>query len=166
MRGNALIVTAFVAALVASGCASRPGAEAPTSPTTGADAAGGGASANGASLAQTAGDRVFFDYDQSSLNEAAREGLRRQAQWLQRNPRASVLIAGNCDERGTREYNLALGARRAGAARDYLISLGIEANRISVTSYGKDRPMDSRPNPEGWAVNRNAHTSVVSNAGA
>lgn len=166
MRGKAFILAGLIAAVAASGCASRSGTtEVTTSPPVGADQ-GAGETVTGSDFAQTAGDRIFFDYDQASLNESAREGLRRQAQWLQRNPRATILIAGNCDERGTREYNLALGARRANAARDFLVSLGVEARRISVTSYGKDRPIDSRANPEGWAVNRNAHTTVTSGAGA
>lgn len=107
------------------------------------------------------GDRVFFETDQFSLTAEAQQVLARQAAWLTANPGIRVLLAGNCDERGTREYNLALGARRASAARDYLISLGVAASRIETVSYGKERPIDDRPNPEGWAVNRNAHTSPV-----
>jgi peptidoglycan-associated lipoprotein len=74
------------------------------------------------------------------------------------------LVAGNCDERGTREYNLALGARRAAAARDYLVSLGVNANRVETVSYGKERPLDPRANEEAWSVNRNGHTQIVSGA--
>jgi peptidoglycan-associated lipoprotein len=75
-----------------------------------------------------------------------------------------VLLAGNCDERGTREYNLALGARRAAAARDYLVSLGVDAGRVETVSYGKERPLDPRSNEQAWAVNRNAHSQIVSGA--
>jgi peptidoglycan-associated lipoprotein len=108
-----------------------------------------------------AGDRVFFGYDQYTLQPDAREALARQAAWLKQYSDVRIMVAGNCDERGTREYNLALGARRANAVRDYLNALGIEYGRIETTSYGKDRPIDTRANEEGWAVNRNAHTQLV-----
>jgi peptidoglycan-associated lipoprotein len=110
------------------------------------------------------GDRVFFDYDSFSLTGQARSVLERQAAWMQRYPNVRVLIAGNADERGTREYNFALGARRASAARDYLVSLGVAAGRIDTVSYGKERPMDPRSNEEAWSVNRNAHTQIVTGA--
>ncbi len=105
------------------------------------------------------GDRVYFDTDSFVLTAEAREILGRQARFLMANPNLKVVIAGNCDERGTREYNLALGARRANSARDYLVSLGVNPSQLQTVSYGKERPIDTRPNPEGWAVNRNAHTS-------
>lgn len=108
---------------------------------------------------QTIGDRVFFETDKFTLSPEAREILGRQARLLIANPRTKVIIAGNCDERGTREYNLALGARRANSARDYLIGLGVSGSQIETVSYGKERPIDERPSSEGWAINRNAHTS-------
>jgi peptidoglycan-associated lipoprotein len=74
------------------------------------------------------------------------------------------LVAGNCDERGTREYNLALGSRRAAAAKDYLVGLGVDASRVETVSYGKERPLDPRQNEEAWSVNRNSHTQIVSGA--
>jgi len=110
------------------------------------------------------GDRVFFGYDRFDLTPEARSVLERQAAWLRQYPNVRVLVAGNCDERGTREYNLALGARRAAAARDYLVSLGIDGGRIETVSYGKERPLDPRSNEEAWSVNRNAHTQIVSGA--
>ena len=112
----------------------------------------------------TVGDRVFFGYDHFDLTPEARSVLERQAAWLRQYPAVQVLVAGNCDERGTREYNLALGARRAAAARDYLVSLGIASNRVQTVSYGKERPLDPRSNEEAWSVNRNAHTQIVSGA--
>ncbi len=112
----------------------------------------------------TVGDRVFFAYDQYALSPEARSVLERQAAWLRHYPQVMVLVAGNCDERGTREYNLALGARRAAAEKDYLVSLGIATNRIQTVSYGKERPLDPRSNEEAWSVNRNAHTQIVSGA--
>jgi peptidoglycan-associated lipoprotein len=111
-------------------------------------------------LAQTAGDRIYFDTDQSTVTTQAKETLDRQAQWLQQNSRISVWVAGNCDERGTEEYNLALGQRRANADRDYLASRGIDGRRIQTISYGKSRPVDPSSSQEAWAHNRNAITSV------
>ena len=113
-----------------------------------------------ASLAE-AGERIFFPTDRFDLTDEARSILTRQAAWIKANPGKRVLIAGNCDERGTREYNLALGARRASAARDFLAGLGVDPDRIETVSYGKERPIDERPNAEGWAVNRNAQTMLL-----
>jgi peptidoglycan-associated lipoprotein len=107
---------------------------------------------------------VFFGYDRFDLTPEARSVLERQAAWLRQYPNVRVLIAGNCDERGTREYNLALGARRAAATRDFLQSLGVAANRMETVSYGKERPLDPRSNEEAWSVNRNANTQIVSGA--
>lgn len=133
----------------------------------GAGGAGGGIGRSGSAtpgsqedLVQSAGDRVYFETDQARLTEEARGVLNRQAAWMQRNPQVSVWVAGNCDERGTVEYNLALGQRRAGAARDYLVAQGIAPQRIETISFGKDRPVDSGSTPEAWAHNRNAITSV------
>jgi peptidoglycan-associated lipoprotein len=111
-------------------------------------------------LTQTAGDRIYFDTDQSVVTEESRATLEKQVQWLQQNPRISVWVAGNCDERGTEEYNLALGQRRANADRDYLASRGIDARRIQTISYGMSRPVDPSSTQEAWAHNRNAITSV------
>lgn len=113
---------------------------------------------------RNAGDRVYFGYDQFELSSDARAGLEKQAAWLQRYPATRILISGNADERGTREYNLALGARRSAAAKAYLVGLGVAANRIETTTYGKERPIDSRASEEGWARNRNAHTEITSGA--
>lgn len=107
-----------------------------------------------------AGERVFFDVNQAKLDRGAQAVLDRQASWLKRNRRISIVIAGNCDERGTREYNLALGARRAEVVKNYLVSLGVNSNRIRTVSYGKERPIDARSNRAAWARNRNAHTQL------
>ena len=112
----------------------------------------------------TAGDRVFYSLDSYTLSNEARDTLCRQAAWLASYPQARILVAGNCDERGTREYNLALGARRASAARDYLISQGVDASRISTVSYGKERPSCTQSGEQCWAVNRNATTVVTTGA--
>jgi peptidoglycan-associated lipoprotein len=124
--------------------------------------AGGGHGAPGSQddLTQTAGDRVFFDTDQSVLTPEARGILDRQVQWLQQYPQIGVWVAGNCDERGTEEYNIALGQRRANADRDYLVSRGIDARRVQTISYGKDRPVDPSSSQDAWMHDRNAITSV------
>lgn len=100
------------------------------------------------------GDRVFFDFDKSSLDGEDTETLRRQAAYLQQFPSKTVVIEGHCDERGTREYNLALAARRANSVRDYLVTLGVPANRVDTVSFGKERPAVLGSNPEAWARNR------------
>lgn len=112
-----------------------------------------------ADLAATAGDRVFFALDSHELSPEARDVLDRQAGWLARHP-SSVLVAGHADERGTREYNLALGARRASAVRAHLVARGVSPGRIETLSFGKERPLDPRSNAAGWAANRNAQTTV------
>jgi len=174
-----LIVTVLIAAGLAA-CASRPEPARPPLPTVEAPAPAAPAPRPTAPAPTPApqgpvpgsvqdfqasvGDRVFFDYDSFSLTAQSRTTLERQAAWMQRYPAVRVLIAGNCDERGTREYNFALGARRAAAARDYLVSLGVPAARIETVSYGKERPIDPRATEEAWSVNRNAHTQIVSGA--
>ena len=109
-------------------------------------------------LAEGVKDRVFFATNESILTTASRETLRAQAAWLRKNPGINVVLEGHADERGTREYNLALGERRANAAKDYLITYGISADRISVISYGKERPVDSGSNPLAWSKNRRSVT--------
>ena len=111
-------------------------------------------------LTQSAGDRIFFDTDRSTVNAQASATLDRQSGWLQQYPQVNIWVAGNCDERGTEEYNLALGQRRANADRDYLVAHGVTRGRIETISYGKSRPIDAASTPEAWAQNRNAITSV------
>ena len=109
-------------------------------------------------LASGVADRVFFATNESVLTTAARETLRKQAAWLRKNSKITVVLEGHADERGTREYNLALGERRANAAKDYLMTNGISSDRISVLSYGKERPVDSGSNPLAWSKNRRSVT--------
>jgi len=111
-----------------------------------------------------AGDRVFFALDRYDLSSEARVTLRRQAAWLASHSQARILIAGNCDERGTREYNLALGARRAGAVREFLIGQGVDPSRIATVSYGKERPICRESSERCWSINRNAITIIQSGA--
>lgn len=106
------------------------------------------------------GDRVFFGYDQFNVSPEAETILRAQADWMSRYPNVNLSIEGHCDERGTREYNLALGERRANSVKNYLMGLGVSASRISTVSYGKERPAVVGDNAEAWAQNRRA-VSVV-----
>jgi len=109
-------------------------------------------------LASGVPDRVFFATNESVLTTASRDTLRKQATWLRENSSINIVLEGHADERGTREYNLALGERRANAAKDYLMTYGVSANRISVISYGKERPVDSGSNPLSWSKNRRSVT--------
>lgn len=106
------------------------------------------------------GDRVFFDYDKSTFLPEGEETLRRQAQFLSNNPDVTITIEGHCDERGTREYNIALGERRAEAAKAYLVSLGIDPARVSTISFGKERPAVTGHDEFSWSQNRAAVTVV------
>ncbi len=109
-------------------------------------------------LATGVKDRVFFATNESVLTTASRETLRKQAAWLRKNSKITIVLEGHADERGTREYNLALGERRANSAKDYLMTYGISSSRISVISYGKERPVDSGSNPLAWSKNRRSVT--------
>ena len=109
-------------------------------------------------LADGVPDRVFFATNESILTTASRETLRAQAAWLRKNSDINVVLEGHADERGTREYNLALGERRANAAKDYLMTYGVSSDRITVISYGKERPVDSGSNPLAWSKNRRSVT--------
>lgn len=158
------IAGAACALLLAAACATSEGPDVTAGEDTGVsagDQAVGPAPGSQADLEQSAGHRVFFAFDKYNLTPQAQATLARQAAWLKEYPSTKILIAGNCDERGTREYNLALGARRAEAARAYLVSLGVDGSRITTVSYGKERPIDPRSTEEAWALNRNATTTIV-----
>ena len=107
------------------------------------------------------GDRIFFEYDKYDLSAEARAQLDKQAAWLKSYPNITVTVEGNCDERGTREYNLALGERRANAAKNTLISLGIDPSRLATVSYGKERPVALGSDEDSWARNRRAVTVTI-----
>ena len=142
-----------------------------TSANTSSDA-GGTTSAGGASsigsirtpdeLLAKVGSTVYFDYDQSSLTSEAQATLDRQAAFLKASPSFRLVIEGHCDERGTREYNLALGDRRASAVRDYLVAKGINASRLSTISYGKERPSVGGSNDTSYALNRRSVSRIDS----
>ena len=112
-------------------------------------------------LATGVKDRVFFATNKSTLTTASRDTLRKQAAWMRKQKKVSVSVEGHADERGTREYNLALGERRANAVKDYLMTYGISGNRISVISYGKERPVNSGSTPLAWSQNRRSVTVKV-----
>ena len=127
---------------------------------------GSGVSAPGseADFATNVGDRVYFVVDQADLTTEAQETLRKQASWLQQYPGVSIQVEGHSDERGTREYNIALSARRATAAREFLIAQGVEASRISSIAYGKERPAALCDAEQCWSQNRRAVTVITGGA--
>ena len=152
-------------ALVLAACASNKGPDVVAGGDTGSSGGVRGSAVTPGSqedLEQNAGHRVFFDYNEYTLSPQAQATLARQAAWLKQYPNVRIMLAGNCDERGTREYNLALGARRAEAARAYLVSLGVDGSRVQTVSYGKERPLDTRATEDAWSVNRNATTTLSS----
>jgi|TARA_B110000438_G_scaffold251722_1_gene256334 peptidoglycan-associated lipoprotein len=162
-----ILLSLFVAVFI-SACATKPKDSAETSGT--------GSSADNATAetAETAevqggsqedlivnvGDRVFFGYDSSKLDEDAQELLQDQVAWLKQYPDVSVTVEGHCDERGTREYNLALGEKRAQAVKNYIIGLGVDSSRVSTISFGKERPAVVGSNDGAWSQNRRSVTTV------
>jgi peptidoglycan-associated lipoprotein len=156
------VIGITAAVLLLAACSGTPPAQpgGPMSPHAMGGGPGSFAPGSQQDLAATAGDRVFFAYDHSDISSEGQEILQRQAQWLQRYGQVTVTIEGHCDERGTREYNLALGERRAAAAKNVLIALGIPAARIKTISYGKERPIVVGSSEEGYAQNRVAITTV------
>jgi peptidoglycan-associated lipoprotein len=166
--------------VVLGGCGSTP--EESSLDTAGAAGVGAGAGADGGTgpggdvsstqlgtaqpgsqqdLEVNVGDRVFFGYDSSTLDDTARQTLDRQAAWLQQFPAVAVSIEGHTDERGTRDYNLALGERRAAAVRDYLVALGVLSERLQTISYGEERPVDPGHDESAYALNRRAVSTVA-----
>ena len=157
------LLASICAILLVSACSSKQGFETYGDETTG----GWKDDVNIADLEATAmtkafrnetNDVVYFALNSSSLDATAKADLRAQAEWLKKNPKALIVVEGRCDERGTREYNLALGERRASMAASYLMANGISANRIRTISYGKDKPVVLGSDEESWAKNRSATT--------
>jgi peptidoglycan-associated lipoprotein len=149
---------ALLASLAIAGCASKKNLN------SAADLGLGGAGAATPGSAQdftvNIGDRIFFDTDSSAIRADAQQTLARQAQWLNKYGQYRIVVEGHADERGTREYNLALGARRAAATRDYLASQGVNAGRIKTISYGKERPVAVCDDISCWSQNRRAVTTL------
>jgi peptidoglycan-associated lipoprotein len=133
-----------------------PGEEAPPPEATGAPVPG-----SARDFIINVGDRVYFDFNATEIRADANPVLDGQSAWLRRYPDVRVRIEGNCDERGTREYNFALGARRADAVRAYLIAHGVSPGRITTISYGKEQPIDPGNDDAAWAKDRNAHTAIT-----
>ena len=171
MNKTTMLLT--TAALIAvAGCSKKPPANLPPPPlgstTTGPDSSttttdttnGVTPGSRADMLAQAGTDTVHFATDSSDVDSEASAILTRQAAWLQKFPNVRVTVEGHCDERGTREYNLALGDRRANAAKNFLINAGVSAARISVISYGKERPVAAGSDEDSWAQNRRAVTVV------
>ncbi|MEJ7932892.1 peptidoglycan-associated lipoprotein Pal [Sphingobium sp. AN558] len=161
-----ILMAAAIIALAA--CAKKPPAELPPAP---GDSSAGSSSSGGPRgpvkgsqedfVASVSSDRIFFDTDQYDVDAQDQSTLQSQAGWLRQNPAVRVTIEGHADERGTRDYNIALGERRANAAKNYLASLGIDSSRISTVSYGKERPAALGSDPAAWAQNRRAVTVTV-----
>jgi peptidoglycan-associated lipoprotein len=163
MSRGAGFVTVVAAALLLSACAKNPAGE-PGGLGLGVGANGSAAPGSSQDFVVNVGDRVFFETDSTDLTPQSRATLDRQAQWLNQYSRYTFTIEGHADERGTREYNIALGARRAAAVQDYLTSRGIAANRMRTISYGKERPVAVCDDISCWSQNRRAVT-VINNAG-
>ena len=150
---------AFAGLALLAACSSSPTTTASTS-NGGGNAMSGPAPGSEQDLVANVGDRVFFDFNKSTLSSDSDATLAKQSSWLAKYPSVNVLVAGNADERGTETYNLALGQRRANAARDYLVAQGVASSRIQTISYGKDCPVAAGNDESAYAQNRNAITSV------
>ncbi|MSP89412.1 MAG: peptidoglycan-associated lipoprotein Pal [Alphaproteobacteria bacterium] len=163
------ILSLFAAALLLAACETTPTGSGTTG-GTGTGAAAGGAAATPArsgpvpgsqeDLVVNVGDRVFFDFDKIDVKPAGQQVLQKQAAWLKTYPNVTLTVEGHADERGTREYNLALADRRANSVKNYLVALGISANRVRTISYGKERPAVLGSNEAAWSQNRRG-VSVV-----
>jgi peptidoglycan-associated lipoprotein len=165
-KATAMIALAIVIAV--AGCSSKK--DIPNNPAdlglgAGGNVPGAGAPGSQQEFTVTVGDRIFFDTDSSSIRADAQQTLSRQAQWLLRYSNYPITVEGHADERGTREYNLALSARRAAATRDYLIGLGVPATRLKTISFGKERPVAVCDDISCWSQNRRAVT-VLGGAGS
>lgn len=163
---NTKLLAALAAAALLSACASEDTSGAATGAGAGGMGAGSGMMSGSVrpgsqeDLVANVGDRVFFATDRSTVSADQRPVLERQAAWLAQYPQVQVTIEGHADERGTREYNLALGQRRANSARDVLVATGVSGSRMNVISYGKDRPAALGSTEDAWAQNRRAVTVV------
>ncbi len=169
MRFKVLAVIAAVALI--AGCETAPEQSAAASGTGGSQASAqtapqrmGPVAGSKEDFVVNVGDRVFFDFDKFDLKPDAQATLKKQAAWLQKYPSVAITVEGHADERGTREYNLALGERRANSVKDYLSALGIARTRINIISYGKERPVALGHDEAAWSQNRRAVTTLTSGA--
>ena len=152
------VLSMFAAVLLLAACETASDQSANTAGQGGGTGQGGSATqirpGSQEDLVANVGDRVFFDFDKSDLKPEARRTIERWSAWLKQYPNVTVTIEGHCDERGTREYNIALGERRAASAKNFLTSLGIDARRVATISYGKERPAVVGSNEAAWSQNR------------
>jgi len=158
---------AVAATLLLAGCETKPPANTAPPPETMSNSSSTTSSiipGSAEDLRVNVGDTVHFDYDKYNITDEDRGVLQRQAQWLAKYPQIRVTVEGHCDERGTREYNLALGARRANAVKEYLASLGVSSQRVDTISYGKERPMCTESTEDCYAQNRRGVTTITSGA--
>jgi peptidoglycan-associated lipoprotein len=168
MKKIALAIT-VCSAIALSACAKKPPAELPPAPQDTSTPTPTPSQPTGAipgsqehfRQVMAGRDTIYFDTDMFNIDAQDQAALREQANYLAQFPNVRATIEGHADERGTREYNLALGERRANAAKNYLVSLGVGADRLSVVSYGKERPVDTGSNEQAWARNRRAVTVVM-----
>lgn len=151
----------FAALLLVAACQTAPSEEAGAGGTGGAGTSQEIVMGSAQDFEVNVGSRVYFAFDSYALDSSAQQTLRSQAAWMQKYPNVTAVVEGHADERGTREYNLALGERRAKAAYDYLVSLGVPASRLSTVSYGKERPAVVGSNEAAWSQNRRAYTNVT-----
>jgi peptidoglycan-associated lipoprotein len=151
---NIKILGALAGVALLAACSSTP------APAPAASTMSGPTPGSEEDFVQNVGDRVFYAFNSSALSSDAQATLNKQSAWLAKYPSNNMQIAGNCDERGTEEYNLALGQRRANADKDYLVAHGVAGSRLTTISYGKDRPVALGHDEQAWAQNRNAITSV------
>ena len=169
MRSTSVILLVSSAALALSACSKKapevlpppPADTTPPAPTPTPTPSGPTPGSQADFIASVSSDKIFFDTDKSDIDDEDRTVLRSQAEWLLRYPQKRVTVEGHCDERGTREYNLALGERRANAAKNYLAALGVDPSRITTISYGKERPAALGSDEAAWAQNRRAVTVTV-----
>ncbi|MBV8978485.1 MAG: peptidoglycan-associated lipoprotein Pal [Alphaproteobacteria bacterium] len=166
---HALKLAGLCAALALAGCETKPPAAGSAPPAEPQQQSAPVQSSNivpgsAEDLRVNVGDTVHFDYDKYDILDSDRATLQRQATWFAKYPSVRVTIEGHCDERGTREFNLALGARRANAVKEYLVSLGVAAGRLETISYGKERPICTESNESCWAQNRRGVTTISGGA--
>lgn len=163
------ILTLGLISLLAAGCETSDDEAMKVSDATNSKSLNSGVYSRGISevvpgsqedLVANVGDRVFFEYNSAALGENAQKTLARQADWLSANPQVAITVEGHCDERGTREFNLALGERRASAVKNYLLSLGVDRARVNTISYGKERPEELGSSEAAWSKNRRSVTVV------
>jgi peptidoglycan-associated lipoprotein len=156
----------FAALIVLSACSSTAPKQEGVAPVSNASAGSRVTPGTQADLSVNVGDTVYFELDSHALRTDAQATLQKQAAWLKSFPQVRLVIEGHCDERGTREYNLALGDRRSGAVREFLVALGIDGNRLESKSYGKERPVCAESDEDCWGRNRRGYALVLGSAGS